>query len=882
MAGKTLANLNVIIAARSKAFDQSLNRISRRLNKFERRVSRVGRSFAANFTAPIIAGAALGSRSFLSLSENLNKIQNLVGVSGKTLEDFRQGLKRISSEVGVTQIALSDALFTVTSAGLRGAEALEVLEEAAKGTAVGLGDTKEIARATTAVLQAYGSENITASKAANVLFNTIKEGNLEASELAPNLGKVIGVASSLGVSFEEIGANIATFTRLGVSAEEATTSLTAVMSSFLNPGKKARQELAKMGVTVDELRKSIRERGLAQTMIDLMEATDGNFDAIGNLIPNVRALKNILGTTGQQSKEYLRIVNALKEDHEGLANAFEQVSASPAQQLRKAFVSLQNIGIEIGAVVVPIIVKIAEKIKTVTDRFASLDEKTKENIVRIGLLVAAIGPALLAVSKLASGISGVVGALKFIVSPAGLAVTAIAGLAVAAIYVAKNWEAFEGRFKNVWIRVKNALKASIRSILKGLDRLQKALGLNLFNLNFEGTKLEYEDLVDVKSFKSFGETMKEFGNDMLDLIGLSEKVKLPGSEPGALSSGTSSTGSTTTPRTTTTAPTTSIFDGGGGPAPDSGEKKAKNMIWLPGLGVVHKSVLGKLHQRFLNSVKPLEKKLKIEPAPIRLNIVTNAHTKLNELREQLERAQSPEAFDRINEQIREQEDIIDGLGKKYGELAENQKTNVDEMTEAVKGHVDIADTMRGLLQDSLSSFADALAGFASGATSLGQLAISAFMPLLNVIGKVGDIAIKTGVTMLTINKALKFGNPFAAIAAGTALKILAGVVKSQLRKSLPKAKHGTILDKETALIAGEYSDAKSNPEIVAPLNKLTGIMSNVMRSMLLPVMNTMSVRPAPMLSTSTNNETKTVELVFERGAIRAMMDYDRFIDISTS
>ena len=140
------------------------------------------------------------------------------------------------------------ALFTVTSAGLRGAEAMEVLEMAAKGSAIGMGDTKEIARAVTAVMQAYGPETMSAAKAMDVLTATVREGNLEASELAPVLGRVVGLAAQMGVGFDQVGASIATFTRLGVDSAEAVTGLRGFLSGIIKPTNEGAEALASMGI----------------------------------------------------------------------------------------------------------------------------------------------------------------------------------------------------------------------------------------------------------------------------------------------------------------------------------------------------------------------------------------------------------------------------------------------------------------------------------------------------------------------------------------------------------------------------------------------------------------------------------------------------------
>jgi hypothetical protein len=73
-----------------------------------------------------------------------------------------------------------------------------------KAAAVGLGETKTIADLATSAMNAYGSDTLSASAATDILATAVREGKLEASELAGSMGGVIPIASNLGVEFHEV------------------------------------------------------------------------------------------------------------------------------------------------------------------------------------------------------------------------------------------------------------------------------------------------------------------------------------------------------------------------------------------------------------------------------------------------------------------------------------------------------------------------------------------------------------------------------------------------------------------------------------------------------------------------------------------------------
>ena len=96
--------------------------------------------------------------------------------------------------------------------------------------------------------------------------------------------------------------------------------------------------------------------------------------------------------------------------------------------------------------------------------------------------------------------------------------------------------------------------------------------------------------------------------------------------------------------------------------------------------------------------------------------------------------------------------------------------------------------------------------------------------------QVGELAIATGIAILGIKKALETLNPYVAIAAGIALIALGSFVRGSLQKKseglggTKKFANGGIISGPTMGLMGEYPGARSNPEVVAPLDKLKGLM----------------------------------------------------------
>ncbi|RMH48618.1 MAG: phage tail tape measure protein, partial [Alphaproteobacteria bacterium] len=262
-----------------------------------------------------------------------------------------------------------------------------------------------MARVAVAAVQAYGAANLTATEAVDKLTAIVREGNLAAEELAPALGRVLPIAAALGVSFDEVGANVAAFTRLGISAAESVTALRSLLSKILKPSEQADEALAQMGLTIDDLRASIAEQGLAATLQSLIQAADGNTEALGRLFGNVEGLANALGTAGAQGEEYLRIVQSISNANGIVDEGFQKVAETVNFQLRKALVDLQRSGEQFGAVVLPLVTDLLRQVTPLAKAFGDLDESTKKSIVSVALGAAAVGPLTTGLGALVRGVS---------------------------------------------------------------------------------------------------------------------------------------------------------------------------------------------------------------------------------------------------------------------------------------------------------------------------------------------------------------------------------------------------------------------------------------------------------------------------------------------
>jgi hypothetical protein len=174
--------------------------------------------------------------------------------------------------------------------------------------------------------------------------------------------------------------------------------------------------------------------------------------------------------------------------------------------------------------------------------------------------------------------------------------------------------------------------------------------------------------------------------------------------------------------------------------------------------------------------------------------------------------------DRNSASFQQHASALNASAIKTAEWAAKTQTALDDVNAAfAELQMQTAENMAQLIADVATG--DKNAGKNFGKNMLG--AIAGFMQTL------GKAIVATAIATDAFKK-LIVANPAAAIAAGIALMAGAAVVRNTLKAgpNVTAFADGGIVSGPTLGLMGEYPGASSNPEVIAPLDKLKGMLNN--------------------------------------------------------
>jgi TP901 family phage tail tape measure protein len=452
------------LARQADTLSNRMNAVGGAFQSAGRQISAVGSTMTRRVTLPIVGAGVAAVKTAMDFETSFAQIEGLVGVTGDELDVLRQAAVELGPAFGKSAGEAGQALFFITSAGLRGQEAIDVLESSLKASASGLGDVATIADLATSVMNAYGSETVSASQATDILTAAVREGKLQPDELAGSMGRVLPIASAMGISFEEVGAAFASMSRTGTNASEAATQLRGIMTSLLKPSVQAEEALGEMGLSSAGLREQIQDEGLLSVLETLTEAFADNETGAEAVFGNVRALSGVMDLMGSNVEGTRQIFANMADTTGILDSAFDSVSDTGAFKFSQTMAELKAVLLEVGQIVGPFALQLVESFKGVLQTFRELSPEQQEQIVKFLGIAAVVGPLILILGKLFTSIGtiikGVVGlgkALMFLsANPIGLIILAIAALIAIGVLVYKNWDTIKERGLAVWAAIKDA------------------------------------------------------------------------------------------------------------------------------------------------------------------------------------------------------------------------------------------------------------------------------------------------------------------------------------------------------------------------------------------------------------------------------------------
>ena len=319
----------------------------------------------------VTAFAVKSLASFNDFEKGMKEVFTLLpDLSDKATKQMEKDLLAFSKSTGRLTKETIPALYQSISAGVPADNVFSFLETANQAALGGATDLETAVDGLTSVVNAYGSEVITAGEASDLMFTAVKGGKTTMEELSRSLFQVLPIASSLKIPFGEITAASAALTATGVPTSIAMTQIRSALNELGKDGSKAADNFERLAGK--SFREFIAQGGTVQEAFNLMKVgADDSGEAVNNMFSRIEAGNAVLTLAGAGAEKYAQELDAAANAAGATEEAADKMGETMALKIDKAKSSAEAFSILLGEKLAPAVIPALDAI---IEKFGEIDE----------------------------------------------------------------------------------------------------------------------------------------------------------------------------------------------------------------------------------------------------------------------------------------------------------------------------------------------------------------------------------------------------------------------------------------------------------------------------------------------------------------------------
>ena len=293
-----------------------------------------------------------------ALNDSIRMASTLFGDYNVDIDALTKNIQRLSVE---TQTAASDlgmGLYNALSSGVPGsdsmAEALEFVEKNAVAAKAGMADLDSTIRASASVMNAYGMSVEETDRILGIMMNTQNLGITTIGELSTTLAQVIPTAAAFGVSFEQVGAALATMTSMGTQTAQATTGLNNMLSELGRQSQQAYKNLEAATEAAGLGKKNLQELteegySLTDILLLMQDYAEKNGKTLVDMFGSIEGGRAALQLITQEGEKYNKNLESMADT----AGMVEEAGEKVMTQTQELGLAIKNAASSIGNLFLP-------------------------------------------------------------------------------------------------------------------------------------------------------------------------------------------------------------------------------------------------------------------------------------------------------------------------------------------------------------------------------------------------------------------------------------------------------------------------------------------------------------------------------------------------
>ncbi len=390
--------------------NQKLQQYGKKISDVSEKISDVGNK-ASVISAGVAAGGTILANNAMNLENAVAKYVSTTNTAENETEKYKQVLENINKNnygEGYEDIADSMAQVTMQLKDLNEQDLQNITEKAIALRDLFGYDVSESVRAVKAMMD---NLNVSADEAFNLIAEGKKQGLDFSNELLDNINEYSVQFGKLGLSAEDmfnifkVGADNGAFNldKIGDAVKEFSIRVIDGSNTTVDGFKR-------IGLNADKMAKKFANGGeeAKQAFIEVVNRLGSMDDKVSQSIAGVDLFGTMwedLGPTVITS--FSKMDNGISKSSDSMQKSIDQLYNTTKQKAETQLKRLQSLGADFGDEMLPVLEDLIDMAEGFIDKLEGMSDAEKENIVKIGLFVAGVGPLIKTMGTAGQVIGGV-------------------------------------------------------------------------------------------------------------------------------------------------------------------------------------------------------------------------------------------------------------------------------------------------------------------------------------------------------------------------------------------------------------------------------------------------------------------------------------------
>ncbi|RNE08844.1 phage tail tape measure protein, TP901 family, core region [Lacticaseibacillus paracasei] len=386
------------------------------------RMKSLGDSMTTGITVPIATAFVAATAKAIKFQNQLLVIKNLLTTGGESAKEAISGVNKMQSDAiqysnhyGVSVEKISAGYEELVRRGYTSKQAIAAMKTELQGALASGDDFNDVVSVASSTLESFGMKSSNTAKMTRNTKTAVNElayaADLTATnfqDLGVGMSYVGATAHQAHFTLSETASALGVLSNNGVEADKAGTGLRKVIVSLntavKNIGTK-NDVLASLGIKKEEIVGSNGQLKSLSTVMDVLNQHTKDMSAT----KKAAVFNSLFGTTGQQagiilaqnSKQLAELNSQVdKAEKKNYVGSLSEKNLKSAQnQLKVLQQNVENLGMTLAQKVLPSVQPIIKDLTDAVNWFGKLNPQVQQNIVKWGLLAAAMGPVLSLVGR---------------------------------------------------------------------------------------------------------------------------------------------------------------------------------------------------------------------------------------------------------------------------------------------------------------------------------------------------------------------------------------------------------------------------------------------------------------------------------------------------